>query len=67
MENTIVKEVKPVAVIGLGPAGVTAGVLLKQWGFDPDIYEVGLAGGMVIKQLKSIITLDLWVVEWIWL
>lgn len=47
MENTIVKEVKPVAVIGLGPAGVTAGVLLKQWGFDPDIYEVGLAGGMV--------------------
>lgn len=47
MENTSTFEVKPVAVIGLGPAGVTASVLLKEWGYEPDVYEVGLTGGMV--------------------
>lgn len=44
MENEVVNDV---AVIGLGPAGVTASVVLKEWGYNPDVYEVGLTGGMV--------------------
>lgn len=47
MENTTERIVKPVAIIGLGPSGVSAGLVLKEWGYDPDIFEVGLAGGMV--------------------
>lgn len=47
MENTNTREGKPVAIIGLGPAGVTASIMLKEWGYEPDVYEVGLTGGLV--------------------
>lgn len=47
MENIQGREVRPVAIIGLGPSGVSAGLVLKEWGIDFDVFEVGLAGGMV--------------------
>ncbi len=38
---------KKVAIIGGGPAGLTAGYYLKIWGYDVDIYEAAdKAGGM---------------------
>lgn len=47
MENMKENDVRDVAVVGLGPAGITAVSALAAWGYRPDAYEVGLAGGMV--------------------
>lgn len=41
------KNVSDVAVVGLGPAGVTAAIYLKRFGFEPICFEPQIIGGKV--------------------
>lgn len=45
-------ENKEVAVIGLGPAGVTAAIYLKRYGMDPVCFEKEAVGGKVCRTEK---------------
>lgn len=40
-------QVRDIAIIGLGPAGATAAIYLKRFGFDPICYEHQLVGGKI--------------------
>ena len=42
-------ENKDVAIIGLGPAGVSASIYLKRYGMNPICFEKELVGGKVNK------------------
>ena len=43
---------KEVAIIGLGPSGVSAAIYLKRYGMTPICYEKELIGGKVNKTEK---------------
>ena len=47
-EQAEVKKGKKVAVVGSGPAGLTAALRLSQWGYDVTVHEaLPVAGGMM--------------------
>ena len=46
---------KEVAIIGLGPAGVSASIYLKRYGMEPVCYEKDLVGGLLARGVKNVV------------